>query len=233
MIVAFINPRATLLHASESSETDRRSNGLNILLHNAELIPVTDLDEEGLLGVPAAFTSWQVLLRGAVVIGPDGLEDEGWRRLSLEAQRSSEQAILLAYQAADHIEQLGQLGLEVSLIVRSGAPLLVRITHAHGLELALRQAATSLREWLNDGPFSSALTLEVTPDTVTVLPRDIRVEGAVNYVLSQLRGVTLTVGVSAETSDRAFLALCDYALLPGESQLLEQGGTATEADDLD
>lgn len=233
MIVAFVNPRSTLLHTAETHETDRRSNGLSALLQEAELIPVTDLDEEGLLGVPAAFTSWQVLLRGAVVIGPDGLEDEAWRRLSLEAQRSSEQAVTLAYQAAGHIEQLGQLGLDVTLVGRSGAPLLVRITHPHGLELALRQAATGLREWLSDGPFSSALTLEVTPDTVTVLPRDIRVEGAVNYVLGHLNGVSLTVGVSAETSDRAFLALCDYALLPGESQLLEQVVNVAEADDLD
>ncbi|GGS22094.1 hypothetical protein [Deinococcus knuensis] len=233
MIVAFVNPRSTLLHAEAGSETDRRSTGLNTLLRQADLIPVTDLDEEGLLAVPAAFTSWQVLLRGAVVIGPDGLEDEGWRRLSLEAQRRSEQAVTLAHQAARHVDQLGQLGLDVTLVSRSGAPLMVRISHPHGLELALRQAATALREWLADGPLSSALTLEVTPDTVTVLPRDIRVEGAVNYVLGQLSGVTLTVGVSAEHSDRAFMALCDYALLPGDSQLLEQTTQADEPDDLD
>lgn len=228
MIVAFINPDATLLPGGDRPESERRASGLPHLLLGAELIPVTGLDEEGLLSVPASFTSWQILLYGAAVITPDGLEDEAWRRLSLEAQRGAEQALDLAYQAAQHINQLGQLGLHVELLRRSGAPLLVRATHPHGLRLATEQAAASLREWWQDGPFQGVLRVEVTPQTVTVLPSEIRAERAVNYVLNRLCEVDLSVGVSAAAADQPFLALCDYALMPGDSALLDR---ATDEDD--
>ena len=72
MIAAFLNPEGTLLHAG-SDELDRVASGLSSLLRAAELIPVTALDDEALLNVPAAFTSWQVLLHGAVLLDPDGV----------------------------------------------------------------------------------------------------------------------------------------------------------------
>ncbi|GAA5448109.1 hypothetical protein Ddep01_01869 [Deinococcus depolymerans] len=226
MLVAFINPDATLLAGEGGPDAGRRVAGLPHLLSAAELIPVSGLDENGLMAVPASFTSWQILLHGAVVITPSGLEDEAWRRLSLEAQRGAEQALELAHQAALHVDQLGQLGLDVQRLDRSGAPLLIRITHPHGLRLATEQAAAALRDWWQDSPFRGVIRLECTPQAVTVLPSEVRAERAVNYVMNQLDDVDLSVGVSALASDQPFLALCDYALMPGDSEWLN-----TDADE--
>lgn len=229
MIVAFVNPESTLHTAEPTAEGERRAAGLSTLLQHAELIPVTGMDEAGLLSVPAAFTSWQILRHGAVVIGPDGLEDAPWRRLTLETQRLRAEGLRLAHQAATHISQLAQLELEVTLHEHSGLPLLVTVRHPHRLELALLQAEREFREWLDGGPFQADLRVLRQTEGLTLLPRELTPESAVNYVLGQLPPeVTLTMGVSAQEGDAAYLALCDYAVIPGESDWL---GRAEVGDD--
>ena len=221
MIVAFVNPESTLHTPDPTDERERTAVGLSMLLQQAELIPVTGMDEAELLSVPAAFTSWQILRHGAVVIGPDGLEDASWRRLTLETQRLRADGLRLAHQAATHISQLGQLELDITLHEHSSLPLLVSLTHPHGLELALLQAERELREWLDGGPFQADLRVLRQGETLTLLPRELTPESAVNYVLGHLSPeVTLTMGVSAQEGDAAYLALCDYALIPGESAWL-------------
>ncbi|UBV44925.1 hypothetical protein LAJ19_19245 (plasmid) [Deinococcus taeanensis] len=219
MIVAFVNPDRTLLHEEPSDDQLRLSSNLSTLLRDAELIPVSGLDEEGLLTIPAAFTSWQVLLHGAVVVTPEGMEDPAWRRLTLETQAAAAEALMMAGQAAQHVNALNQLNLDVTLTERNGRPLLVTLRHPHALELAINQAQAMLTDWLRDGPFRLHLRLTRTPSELTLLPRDLRPELAVNYLLGQL-SPELTVGLSAHPDDAAFLNLCDYALVPGQSTLL-------------
>lgn len=229
MIVAFVNPQSTLHSADASAEQERAAAGLSTLLQQAELVPVTGMDEAELLSVPAAFTSWQILRHGAVVIGSDGLEDPAWRRLTLETQRLRADGLQLAHQAAVHISQLAQLELDVTLEQHSGLPLLVQLRHPYGLELALLQAERELREWLDGGPFQADLRVLRDAGTLTLLPRELTPESAVNYVLGQLPPeVSLTMGVSAHAEDAAFLALCDYAMIPGDSTWLTR-----PADDAD
>ncbi|MDV6375002.1 hypothetical protein [Deinococcus arenicola] len=229
MIVAFVNPTPTLYAPEPTAEQERTAAGLSTLLQHAELIPVTGLDEIGLMSVPAAFTSWQILRHGAVVIGPDGMEDAAWRRLTLETQHLREDGLRLAHQAATHVSQLGQLELEVTLEEHSGLPLLVQISHPYGLELALLQAERELSDWLDGGPFQAELRVLKQADTLTLLPRELTPESAVNYVLGQLPPeVTLTLGVSAQEGDAAYLALCDYAMIPGESEWLVRAEIGNE-----
>jgi hypothetical protein len=229
MIVAFVNPESTLHTPDPTAERERTAVGLSTLLQHAELIPVTGMDEADLLSVPAAFTSWQILRHGAVVIAPDGLEDPSWRRLTLETQRLRAEGLRLAHQAAAHISQLGQLELDITLHEHSGLPLLAQLTHPHGLELALLQAEGELHEWLDGGPFQADLRVLRQGETLTLLPRELTPESAVNYVLGHLSPeVTLTMGVSAQEGDAAYLALCDYALIPGESAWLSRAEVATD-----
>ncbi|QLG13122.1 hypothetical protein HLB42_19585 (plasmid) [Deinococcus sp. D7000] len=231
MIVAFVNPESTLHAPEPTAEQERTAAGLSTLLQHAELIPVTGMDEAGLLSVPAAFTSWQILRHGAVVIGPDGLEDAPWRRLTLETQHLRADGLRLGHQAATHISQLGQLELDVTLHEHSGLPLLVTLQHPHGLELALLQAERELREWLDGGPFQADLRVLRQGDGLTLLPRELTPESAVNYVLGHLSPeVTLTIGVSAQEGDGAYLALCDYAMVPGESAWLSRAEMSDEQD---
>lgn len=210
MIYAFINP--ALL-----SERPGAAPLPTPLLREAEWIPVTGWGEEELLHLPAAFTSWLVLHHGAVVITPDGQEDPAWSRLTLETQRSAELALNLASQAARHIGDLRQLGTEVALVERHGAPLLVQITHPYHLRQATEEAARELAEWIEESPFSTQLRLGWEGETLCLLPRELDKASAVNYVLSHLDpAAELTVGVGRHEEDGAFLALCDYALIPGE-----------------
>ncbi|MFC4425043.1 hypothetical protein [Deinococcus navajonensis] len=215
MIVAFVNPLGTLLSPLEDGAPDF-SEGLGRLLAQAELVPVTGMDEVELLMVPASFTSWQILRHGAVVLTPDGEEDPAWRRLSLETQAEHAEALALVHQAAVHIGQLSQLGTEAELLTQGAYPLLVRVRHPHQLPLALDQAALELRSWLDESPFRGQLRVMLQGEDVLVLPRDINPESAVNYVLSRWEDdITLTVGVSVFAADLPFMSQCDLALTPG------------------
>ncbi|GAA5534229.1 hypothetical protein [Deinococcus aluminii] len=232
MIVAFVNPAGVLTPADPAEDLHPAQVTLAALLASAELIPVTALDEEELLEVPAAFTSWQVLRHGAVILNPDGEEDPAWHRLVRETLREREQALRLAFQAAQHIGWLGQLGTEAELHERQGLPLLVTLHHPHGVQYALDAAAREWRTWLEEGPFRGELRLIEGQDRLTLLPRDVNPESAVNYVLSQLEGTALlTLGVSAWASDTAFLALCDYAVTPGEGPVLRAALTTLDRAD--
>ncbi|MFC4638277.1 hypothetical protein [Deinococcus hohokamensis] len=225
MIVAFVNPLGTLLPPLEDSAPDF-SAGLGQLLSQAELVPVTGMDEVEVLMVPAPFTSWQILRHGAVVLTPDGEEDPAWRRLSLETQAEHAEALALVHQAATHIGQLGQLGTEAELITQGAYPLMVRVRHPHQLPLALEQAFQELQAWLDESPFRAGLRAMQQGEDVLVLPRDINPESAVNYVLSRWEeDITLTVGVSVFSSDLAFMSQCDLALTPGAplADLQERG----------
>lgn len=223
MIAAFVNP-AGLYTGSGPQDSGPGAAALTLaalLTSQAELIPVTGLDEEGLLDVPAPFTSWQVLRHGAVILTPEGEEDPAWRRLTRETLTEREGALRLAFQAAQHIGWLGQLGTEAELHERGGLPLLVTLRHPHGLAHALGAAAREWRAWLEEGPFSGQLRLLEDPDGLTLLPREVNPESAVNYVLEQLGDeVDLSLGVSAQAADAPFLALCDYAVAPGAGPLL-------------
>jgi hypothetical protein len=187
-----------------------------------------------LLNVPAAFFSWQVLLHGAVVVNPDGEEDPAWRRLTAETLAQRADALTLAFQAAQHIGQLGQLGTEAELVERAGRPLLVRVNHPHDLDYALDAAALTWQTWLEEGPFRGDLRLMREGDLLTMLPREINPESAVNYVLSQLEGeAELTIGVSASQNDATFLSLCDFAMIPGGGPLLRLSAAADADLDLE
>ncbi|WP_216326891.1 hypothetical protein [Deinococcus aestuarii] len=227
MIVAFVNPEGILTARTPGEEPDTAQVTLAALLSGAELVPVTGLDEEGLLDIPAAFSSWQVLRHGAVVLNPDGEEDPAWRRLTAETLDEYEGALRLAHQAAQHIGWLAQLGTEAQLHERHGRPLMVTLTHPHTLTHALGAAAREWQTWLDEGPFRGRLRLVEGPAALTMLPREVNPESAVNYVLSQLgEEVALTLGVSASPSDTAFLALCDYALTPGDGPVMEAAQAA-------
>jgi len=218
MIVAFVNPASTLLSPDPTPDAEGLAAGLSQFLRDADLIPVTGMNEAELLAVPAAFTSWQIVQHGAVILTPGGEEDVAWRRLTMESQRLGQQALELAHQAALHISQLSQLGVEVELVERYGRPLLIQIRHRHDLDLALDQAGQAMREWLADGPFGSDLRMLRLAGALHVLPRGIAPATAVNYVIGQFEErPDLIVGVSAQDSDADFLALCDYALIPGTS----------------
>lgn len=228
MIYAFVNPDPLLLDDPDVSASPLAT-GVVQMLRDAELIPVTGRDELQLLEVPAAFTSWQILLYGAVVLTPEGTEDDGWRRLTHDIQARHGGAVALAAQAIEHISMFGQLELDAELVQRGGSPLLVRVTHPHHLELAVRQAAADWQTWIDDGPFAAHLRLVQDGLTLIVLPRELGTDGAVNYVMNALSDLDLSVGVGARESDRAFLALCDLTIIPGNTAWLEH--TTIELED--
>ncbi|MFC3834337.1 hypothetical protein [Deinococcus rufus] len=227
MIYAFVNPDP-LLFDDPDSAAPPLATGVAHLLRDAELIPVTGRDELGLLEVPAAFTSWQVLLYGAVVLTPEGTEDDGWRRVTADIQTRHASAVGLAAQALAHISMFGQLDVQVELVERGGSPLLVRATHPHGLELALRQAAAEWQAWIDDGPFAAHLRLLHDGLTLVVLPRELGADGAVNHVMQAVSDLDLSVGVGARDADRTFLALCDLTIIPGNTAWLERTPTDLE-----
>ncbi|THF87269.1 hypothetical protein E7T09_08990 [Deinococcus sp. KSM4-11] len=220
MIAAFINPVPMLTPEPLTTTGLSLAGAVTQLLTDADLIPVTGLDENELLEVSAAFTSWQVLLYGAVVNTPDGLEDPAWRRLTHESQSLHVTALTLAGQAIEHISMFGHLGLTVERVVRGHLLLLIRVSHPYDLQLALDQGERAWADWLASGPLATDLHLVRDGLRMVMMPREINVESAVNYVIGCLGDERpMTVGVGASAADRRFLELCDLVLMPGDSAI--------------
>ncbi|MFC4454633.1 hypothetical protein [Deinococcus sonorensis] len=201
---------------------------LDRLLEGATLIPVTGRDPDAYGRLQLQFDSWAILDHGATVLRPGGRPDQAWSTVMAEVLAEHTGALELAAQAARHISQLGNLDCEVRLHRVSGAeelPLMVVIKHPYALQSSLDSMAAQLREWLQETRIE--LRTFANGNNLTLIAPEVSKEAAVRYVLQDLQEqadaeaeTLLTLGLGDSVADVPFMALCDFALTPGQSQLM-------------
>jgi hydroxymethylpyrimidine pyrophosphatase-like HAD family hydrolase len=207
---------------------------LDRLLQDATLIPVTGRDPEAFarlhLPLSSRFTSWAILDHGASVRRPGGQPDRVWANVMQDELESHAEALLLAYQTAQHINELGYLGLSVRLHrlagssgeAQHGPPLMVVIKHPYGLQGSLDGFAEQWREW--NAEVGLRLRYFANGNNLTLIAPSVSKEAAVEYVMGQLESengsAVLTLGLGDSLADAPFMALCDFALTPGQGQLM-------------
>jgi hydroxymethylpyrimidine pyrophosphatase-like HAD family hydrolase len=205
-----------------------QSHLLDTLLAGATLIPVTGRDPESYGRVQLKFESWAILDHGATVLRPGGLPDRVWSMVMGETLAEQEQALRLAAQAAQHISDLMHLGCTVRLheVTSDGAhgwPMMVVVKHPYALQNSLDAMNAQWALWRQEAGID--LRFFANGNNLTVIARGVSKETAVQYVLEQLQGEMddqelLTLGLGDSLADAPFMSLCDFALTPGDSQLM-------------
>lgn len=202
---------------------------LGTLLAGATLIPVTGRDPEAYGRVQLPFGSWAILDHGATVLRPPvqpgqgGLLDRVWQLVMHEALEDQEQALRLSAQAAVHISDLMHLGCTVRLHEADGLPMMVVVKHPYALQNSLDTLSQQWALWRQEA--GTHLRFFANGNNLTLIARGVSKEAAVEYVLGQLREGSedqelLTLGLGDSLADAPFMNLCDFALTPGDSQLM-------------
>ncbi|WP_407539785.1 hypothetical protein Q0M94_16675 [Deinococcus radiomollis] len=202
---------------------------LGTLLRGATLIPVTGRDPEAFSRVQLPFESWAILDHGATVLRPpsqpgqSGLPDRVWQLVMQEVLEDQEQALRLAAQAAGHISDLMHLDCTVRLHESGGLPMMVVVKHPYALQNSLDAMNAQWALWRQEAGVD--LRFFANGNNLTLIARGVSKEAAVEYVLGQVRDELggqelLTLGLGDSLADAPFMGLCDFALTPGDSQLM-------------
>jgi len=196
---------------------------LGTLLRGATLVPVTGRDREAFERVVMSFESWAVLDHGATVLRPGGQPDRAWTLVMRETLEDQAEALRLAAQAAQHISDLMHLDCTVRLHEASGLPMMVVVKHPYALQNSLDAMGQQWALWRQEAGID--LRYFANGNNLTVIARGVSKEAAAAYVLEQLReehdGEELvTLGLGDSLADVPFMNLCDFALTPGNSQLM-------------
>lgn len=213
-----------------SYTSERQRKFFEWLSASATVIPVTARSVSAFRRVALPFTHAAIVDFGAVVLQPDGTLDEQWDaqvRPAVLPLADELNRICAAWQSESDTLSLG---VRVRVISDFEMPLYVVAKHPHGNVAALRTLRDSYLAKLSVGTTDDRFFVHFNDNNLSVVPRCLGKERAVGYVLQRYVGneTALTLGLGDSLSDAAFLAMCDFAVMPGNSQLLRTISNAGE-----
>ncbi|MGR8933812.1 MAG: hydrolase [Gammaproteobacteria bacterium] len=194
-----------------------------MLAQGFRVIPVTARNYDAYSRVDLPFVDEAVLNHGGVILNADRAPDAAWLERTSAAVRTYEDALrrlldaLYSYRA-----ETGDAALKPRLIEDFGVCWYLVVKHAGGDETALERLANDLL--LNDSHvLSGKFYLHGNGNNLAVLPRSVNKADAVAYLRQRFTErhdcALLTVGMGDSLTDAPFMALCDYALIPNNTQL--------------
>lgn len=219
-----LKPMAVLKDGSEHSfATEAQVLVLEMLQREMALIPVTARNLDAFRRVRLEPPEAAVIDYGGVVIGPDGTPDKHW----LERTRDSAATTLRALNEALGLllQWAGQEARNVRarIIEDFAVPLYVCAKSGEGDESAIDLLETRIREHCAGA--LPTLAVHRNGNNLSVLPRWLDKRHAVEYLIEKLRaeyGEIITFGMGDSLSDGPFMSICDYALAPRRSQIVER-----------
>lgn len=193
----------------------------DLLCRNMLVVPTTARDFDAFSRVTLPFNGPAILNFGGIVLTEDGRPDAAWlarMREQLAPLAEEMQALLVAanafideHQLKAFCRQVRDFDTDFYLVAK----------YREGQTEALQQLEQQVvRPWLasRQGRFR----LHINGNNLAVLPTVLDKAHAVQYLTERLRaehGELITWGMGDSLSDAAFMALCDYSIVPRDTQL--------------
>jgi hydroxymethylpyrimidine pyrophosphatase-like HAD family hydrolase len=217
-----LEPAAFLKDGSAISFTTATQRAfLTFAQEGMTVIPATARNHDAFRRVGLAFSSYAVLDYGGVVLEPGGTLDAAW----LERMRGAMHAALpglqeLAALIDDYAARTG-FGGRARLIEDFGTPFYLVVKDpgkvAERLEPIEREVVAP---WI--AARARDYFIHRNGNNLAILPNALNKSHAVAHVTRRLReehGDIITFGMGDSRSDARFMAACDYAIVPGRTQL--------------
>ena len=185
------------------------------------VIPTTARNRDAFSRVALPFTSYAVLNYGGMVLTPDGAVDTAWQAHMQDAMHAALPGLQELARLLDAYAVQTGFGGRTRLIEDSGTPFyLVLKDPKKGADTLAPFELDVARAWLADG--DKPYYLHRNGNNFAVLPNALNKGHAVRYVIEQLRkehGDIMTFGMGDSRADAHFMSACDYAIVPGHTQL--------------
>jgi len=185
-----------------------------------KVVPVTARDAGAFARVNLPFSEEAVLNHGAVILDKFGAPDKAWMD-SILRQLSEHYPYLLDLWHDIESYCRKRHGYKTRLVQDFGITWYGVVKHSDGTEAPLRdllETVVTPHPSIGDGK----LYWHLNGNNLAVLPKPINKESAVAYLLERYRQQhpeLLTFAAGDSKTDAAFMSLCDYALIPKNTQL--------------
>lgn len=188
---------------------------------HALVIPTTARDLTALRCVLLPFHHWQIIDFGAVILNSNAQPDADWLARTHSVAQTTEAELHQLITIAQHWITANTLALRLRYIKDFEIPLYVvaKYTDDQLEQLDLLEQAVFV-PWVAER--SHTYQVHRNGNNLAVLPRAFDKVHAVRYLIEQFTrewGDVLTIGIGDSRSDGAFMAACDYAMLPHGSQI--------------
>lgn len=195
----------------DSFMSDRQQAFFDWIIDGAEVVPTTGRNVAAYRRVELPFAGWTICSFGGVVLRPDGTSDPRWReRIAPLASAADE---FLHALVENTLAASGDRPVRARVIDDDGLPLYISVKSEHA---GLDDLAATLRSGLPSG-----WRVHVNANNLAILPAFLGKEHAVRWFIETIAGPdALLIGAGDSISDAPFLAACDYALTPSDSQII-------------
>jgi hypothetical protein len=183
--------------------------------NGARIIPVTARTTATLKLVDIQFDDYAICSYGATILSADGRPDKAWdsniRKLS---QENHSTLLKIKKQMEEKCADIAD-GIETRIVNDLDMGLYASARHPQKDEKALTRLFEILKPELPDG-----FWIHMNGNELSVIPDYLTKQAAVNHLIDQhLPPNTLKIGFADSVSDCGFLGLCDFILVPNESQI--------------
>jgi hypothetical protein len=213
-----VRPAAFGRDGQPLSFTTDRQQALLDLFAAATVIPTTARNRDAFRRVRLPFADHAILDFGGVILRPDGTPDPAWDAVVRPQTMVVGAELLALLKDVQAFIAANNLGVNARLIADFDMPLYLVLKHPGGDCEALNTVRGE--HWA--GIDADRFFVHLTGNNLSLVPRFLGKERAVRHVLDHLLppGPRLTIGAGDSVTDAPFLGLCDFALLPQNSQLL-------------
>ena len=185
------------------------------------LIPTTARDLDALRRVDLPFKSYAIANFGGMIVKPDGSLDLEWMQHMQQALAPAQALFPALMEMLENYLGQQAWGARARIVHDEGIHFyaLVKETERNAPHLAA-MAEEVLRPWLAHQ--GQQFYLHRNANNLAILPKVLNKTYAVRQVQTYLRqtyGHILSIGMGDSHSDASFLAACDYAMMPSQSQL--------------
>jgi len=186
------------------------------------IVPVTGRDGYAFERVNLPFQEEVVLNHGAVILDKQRHIDKVWMDRMLQDLPTYHEKLLRLWAEIEAYCRRRQ-GFKTRIVIDFDISWYGVIKHADGSENTLLAVLNSI---IKPHPFvcDGSLYWHLNGNNLAVLPKIINKESAVGYLMEgykQQHPDLLTFGAGDSKSDAPFMALCDYALIPRNTQLFQ------------
>lgn len=194
---------------------------LSMVSREMVLIPTTARDLDALRRVDLPRNSYAIANFGGVIVKPDGELDLEWMQHMQQALAPAQALFPTLLEMLENYLGQQAWGARARIVQDAGLHFyaLVKETERSAPHLAAMEEQL-LRPWL--ATQGQLFYLHRNANNLAILPKALNKTYAVRQVQHYLRqayGAILSIGMGDSHSDASFLAACDYAMMPSQSQL--------------
>ena len=185
------------------------------------MIPATARNLNAFQRVDLPFASYAVIDYGGIVLNPGGSVDQPWLARMQQAMHAALPGLQELAALIDAWAARTGFGGRARLIEDFATPFYLVVKDPDKVAARLEPIEREVvQPWLDAG--GRDYFIHRNGNNLAILPNALNKSHAVAYVTERLRaehGEIITFGMGDSRSDARFMAACDYAIVPGRSQL--------------